>query len=99
MPKVVRVFIFTMLVGTLSACDGAVTSFVNGARPTKESPTITDEPAPVQPAANGIKITPGRLIATSADLQMEATVSVTRRRLSASDLNAEITLHRSPVDP
>lgn len=97
-----RALVLIFLATSLSACDGAVTNFVRDAKPpVAELPSLPADPPPTTSdgSSNGIKVSPGRLVATSADLQLEATVTVTRRKLSAPDMGAEITIQRAPLDP
>lgn len=100
MTPIGRALFAILLAASTSACDSAVTNFVRDAKPpVADLPSLPGDPVVTEGSSNGVKVSPGRLVATSADLQLEATVTVTRRRLTAPDLGAEISIQRAPLDP
>jgi hypothetical protein len=81
-----------ILVLFLSACDGAVKNFVESAIPTKKNKEPVQSSSPI-----GIKVSPGRLEATSADISAEANVTATRHVMQAADLSIQMGISRTRV--
>jgi hypothetical protein len=75
----------------LSACDAAVKNFVDGAVPKRSNEPVQSS------SAVGVKVSPGRLEASSADISAEATVTPTRHVMQAADLSVQMGISRTRI--
>ncbi len=74
----------------LSACDKQIQNYVAGARPKTKEPAQSS-------SSNAIKISPGRLEATSSDISAEANITPNRKILNSADVSARIGVSRTRV--
>jgi hypothetical protein len=81
----------------LTACNAPVTDFVKGAKPGNLTPTPSTVTANNGPMA--LKVSPGKLDATAADLAVIGNVTATNRKLSGGGISMQITLSRGRVTP
>ena len=74
----------------LGACDASVKSFVEGAIPKNRGPVQSSSPL-------GVKVSPGKLEATSADISAEANVTPTRHVMQSADVSIHMGISRTRV--
>ena len=76
---------------SVSACDSKIKKFVEGAVPNKNT-EIAQTNYEV-----GIKLSPGRLEAASADISAEANITPTRKVMTSADISARVGISRTRV--
>lgn len=76
---------------SISACDSQIKKFVEGAVP-KQNSELTQSSSQV-----GIKLSPGRLEASSADISAEANITPTRQVMTSTDISVHVGVSRTRV--
>lgn len=87
------------LIGLLmTACTGAINDFVAGGGSGGGNNRPPDPLPPVDlQATRGFKLSPGSVTATSATVNMHATITPTLRSMTSAAGNAQMSLHASPT--
>ena len=81
----------------ITACTGAINDFVaGGGGPVDDRPPDPVPSLDLQ-GARGFKLSPGSVTATSAGVNMHATITPTLRQMTSSVANAQMSLHASPT--
>lgn len=92
-----RTALALLTIGILvSGCNGTVTDYVTGVRPPGSGTPTSNNP---NSEIGSVKVSPGRVISSAPGLSLDATVTPTRRTLSAGDLSAVVTVSRTRVSP
>lgn len=87
--------IVAALISVLAAgCNSQVGDYVAGGGDPLRSP---DEPKTQGSGPMAMKISPGRVISSSPQVSMEATVTPTRRKLTGAQVSGEVTFGRTRV--
>lgn len=88
----VRILFVLSLAFMATACDKQVENYVKKALPDAQTDDEIQSSSPI-----GLKISPGRLEATSADVSMEANITPTRQIMTSPDVSASIGIGRIRV--